>query len=157
QRTTRIVPIVSSVPWRSPQAGLPPPLLLPRSLMPELRVLNAAAQTLIVYVDRIRLDSHKSMRPFTGIICNDVSEFESFHASHAVGSLRRVYLRAAPFALTGAHVGQSGLTDRGANKSRVSPSRCARGSAPARLHHRANSAQIFKVRPHAHSHPPPLP
>src|SRR5207244_11368535 len=37
-------------------------------------------------------------------------------------------LRAAPFALTGAHVGQSGLTDpgeRNANKSRVSPVRCA--------------------------------
>ena len=24
------------------------------------------------------------MRPFKGIICDDVSEFESFHASHAV-------------------------------------------------------------------------
>src|SRR5262249_35439391 len=43
---------------------------------------------------------------------------------------------------------QSGLTDpgdRSANKSRVSPGRCARGSAPAPLHHRANSAQMLKV------------
>ena len=42
-------------------------------------------------------------------------------------------LRAAPFALTGAHVGQSGLTDpgeRSANKSRVSPVRCASPVAP---------------------------
>src|SRR6516165_1172658 len=44
-------------------------------------------------------------------------------------------LRAAPFALTGAQVGQSGLTDlgeRSANKSRVSPGCCARGSHPPR-------------------------
>jgi hypothetical protein len=57
-------------------------------------------------------------------------------------------LRAAPFALTGAHDGQSGLTDpreRSANKSRVSPGRCAKGCAPAPLHHRANSAQMLKV------------
>ena len=27
------------------------------------------------------------MRAFKGIICADVSEFESYHASHAVGSL----------------------------------------------------------------------
>src|SRR5262249_40585980 len=42
-------------------------------------------------------------------------------------------LRAAPFALTDAHVGQSGLTDpgeRSANKSRVSPVRCASPVAP---------------------------
>src|SRR5437588_5359648 len=42
-------------------------------------------------------------------------------------------LRAAPFALTGAHVGQSGLTDPGertANKSRDSPVRCASPVAP---------------------------
>src|SRR5262249_35555081 len=43
---------------------------------------------------------------------------------------------------------QSGLTDpgdRSANKSRVSPGRCARGSAPAPLHHPANSAPMLKV------------
>src|SRR5215472_4066785 len=61
---------------------------------------------------------------------------------------RSCALRAASFALTGAQVGQSGLTDlgeRSANKSRVSPGCCARGSAPAPLHHRANSAQMLKV------------
>jgi hypothetical protein len=36
---------------------------------------------------RIRLDSRKSVRPFKVIICDDVSEFESYHLSHAVGSL----------------------------------------------------------------------
>ena len=41
------------------------------------------------------------MRPFKGIFCDDISEFESSHPSHAVGSLWRVYLRAAPFALNG--------------------------------------------------------
>src|SRR5262249_41831859 len=47
--------------------------------------------------------------PFKRIICDDISEFESSNPSHAVGSLWRVYLRAAPFALTGAHVGRKGL------------------------------------------------
>src|SRR6516164_4076298 len=65
-----------------------------------------------------------------------------------VGLSRSWALRAAPFALTGAHVGQSGPTDpgdRSTNKSRVFPGRCARGSAPAPLRHRANSAQMLKV------------
>jgi hypothetical protein len=39
---------------------------------------HAAAQTRIVSVARIRLDLPKSLRPFKGIFCNDVSEFESF-------------------------------------------------------------------------------
>src|SRR5260370_2288646 len=30
--------------------------------------------------------SGKSMRPIKGIICDDISEFESYHPSHAVGS-----------------------------------------------------------------------
>jgi hypothetical protein len=42
----------------------------------------------MVSVVRIRLDSHKSMRPFKGIICDDISEFESFMPSHAVWSPR---------------------------------------------------------------------
>jgi hypothetical protein len=46
---------------------------------------NAAAQTRIVSVARIRLDSHKSRQPFKGILCDDVSEFESCRPSHAVG------------------------------------------------------------------------
>src|SRR3989454_2200014 len=45
---------------------------------PELRIPNAAAQTRIVSKARIRLDSCKSVRSFKGIICVDISEFESF-------------------------------------------------------------------------------
>jgi hypothetical protein len=48
---------------------------------------GAAAQPRMVSVVRIRLDSHKSMRPFKEIICDDISEFESCQPSHAVGSL----------------------------------------------------------------------
>jgi hypothetical protein len=52
---------------------------LPRSWpTPELRIPNAAAQTRIVSKARIRLDSRKSVRSFKGIICVDISEFESF-------------------------------------------------------------------------------
>ncbi len=51
---------------------------LPRSWpTPELRIPNAAAQTRIVSKARIRLDSRKSVRSFKGIICGDISEFES--------------------------------------------------------------------------------
>jgi hypothetical protein len=53
---------------------------------PELRIPNVAAHTRRVSVARIRPDSRKSARPFKGIICADVSEFESYMASHAVGS-----------------------------------------------------------------------
>jgi hypothetical protein len=61
---------------------------LPRSWpTPELRIPNAAAQTRIVSKARIRLDSGKSVRSFKGIICDDVSEFESYMASQAVRSL----------------------------------------------------------------------
>jgi hypothetical protein len=41
----------------------------------ELRIPDAAAQTRIVSLARIRLDSRKSVRPFKGIFCADVSEF----------------------------------------------------------------------------------
>ena len=54
-------------------------------LFGELRIANVAAQTRIVSVARIRLDSRKSVRPFKGIICADISEFESHMRSHAVG------------------------------------------------------------------------
>jgi len=54
---------------------------------PELPIPNAAAQTRIVSVARIRLDSWKSVRPFKEIFCDDISEFESYMPSHAVGSL----------------------------------------------------------------------
>ena len=52
----------------------------------ELRIPNAAAQTRIVSKARIRLDSRKSVRSFKGIICVDISEFESYMPSHAVRS-----------------------------------------------------------------------
>jgi hypothetical protein len=38
-----------------------------------------------VSVVKIRLDPWKSLRPFKGIICHDISEFESYMPSHAVG------------------------------------------------------------------------
>jgi hypothetical protein len=56
------------------------------STKPELRIPNAAAQTRIVSVARIRLNSRKSVRSFKGIICGDISEFESYMPSHAVWS-----------------------------------------------------------------------
>src|SRR5262249_45991229 len=63
-------------------------------LLPQ-RVTNAsasipaetAARTRIVSKARIRLDHRKSVRPFKGIFCHDISEFESSHPSHAVQSL----------------------------------------------------------------------
>ena len=48
------------------------------------RVTGAAAQTRMVSVARIRLVSRKSTRLFKGIICDDISEFESYMPSHAV-------------------------------------------------------------------------
>ena len=59
-------------------------LVDPGSARPELHFPSSAAQTRIVSVARIRLDSRKSVRPFKGIICGDISEFESYMASHAV-------------------------------------------------------------------------
>ena len=44
---------------------------------PELRITGAAAQPRMVSVARIRLVSRKSTRLFKGIICDDISEFES--------------------------------------------------------------------------------
>src|SRR5215831_14941835 len=45
--------------------------LLRSYIRPELRFPHAAAQTRIVSVARIRLDSRKSVRPFKGIFCDD--------------------------------------------------------------------------------------
>src|SRR5947208_4801481 len=76
--------------WESARARLvsPAQASLPRSWpTPELRIPNAAAQTRIVSKSRIRLDSCKSVRSFKGIICVDVSEFESYMPSQAVQSL----------------------------------------------------------------------
>ena len=60
-------------------------LKIPAEPSPELRIPNAAAQTRMVSVAKIRLDRHKSMRLFKGIIRDDISEFESHMPSHAVG------------------------------------------------------------------------
>src|SRR5262249_7729195 len=53
---------------------------------PELRIPGAAAQTRVVSLAGIRLDSRKSVRPFKGIICDDISEFESHMPSPAARS-----------------------------------------------------------------------
>src|SRR6516164_7721371 len=55
-------------------------LKIPAEPSPELRIPNAAAQTRIVSVAKIRLDRRKSTRLFKGIICDDISEI-------AVGTL----------------------------------------------------------------------
>src|SRR5258708_10514946 len=62
---------------------------------PELRTPGAAAQTRMVSVEGIRLDPPKSTRLFKGLICADVSEFESHMPTQAVGFLI-VVLRSAP-------------------------------------------------------------
>ena len=50
----------------------------PGRTQPELRIPGAAAQTRVVSVAEIRLGSWESARPFKRIICDDISEFESF-------------------------------------------------------------------------------
>ena len=57
-------------------------LKIPAEPSPELRI-----PALQLNMARIRLDSRKSTRLFKGIICDDISEFESHMPSHAVGSL----------------------------------------------------------------------
>jgi hypothetical protein len=52
---------------------------------------TVAARTRIASAAGIRLNHRKSLRPFKGIFCHDISEFESYMPSHAVGSLWRVY------------------------------------------------------------------
>jgi hypothetical protein len=37
---------------------------------------------------KIRLDSRKFVQRFKALICDDISEFESYMPSHAVGLLR---------------------------------------------------------------------
>jgi hypothetical protein len=44
---------------------------------PELRMPAAAAQMRVVSLAGIRLGSEESARAFKGIICDDISEFES--------------------------------------------------------------------------------
>src|SRR5262249_29517282 len=54
---------------------------------PELRIPGAAAQTRVVSMGGIRLGSWESARAFKGIICDDISEFESYMPSQTVRSL----------------------------------------------------------------------
>jgi len=60
-------------------------LKIPAEPSPELRIPGAAAQTRGVSMAGIRLGSWESARAFKGIICDDISEFESHMPSHAVG------------------------------------------------------------------------
>src|SRR5262249_47050653 len=60
-------------------------LKIPAEPSPELRIRGDAAQTRMVSVAEIRRGSGKPVRAFKGIICDDISEFESSHPSHAVG------------------------------------------------------------------------
>src|SRR6516164_8753669 len=62
-------------------------LKIPAEPSPELRIPCAAAQTRVVSRAGIRLDPPKSTRLFKGIICDDISEFESHMPSQAVWSL----------------------------------------------------------------------
>src|SRR5262249_44286103 len=62
-----------------------PPFEFRAETRPELRIPGDAAQTRMVSVAGIRLDSRQSVRPFKVKICDDISEFESHMPSHAVG------------------------------------------------------------------------
>ena len=62
-------------------------LKIPVEPSSELRISGTAAQMRVVSKARIWLDSRKSVRSFKGIICVDISEFESYMPSHPVGSL----------------------------------------------------------------------
>jgi hypothetical protein len=62
-------------------------LKIPAEPSPELRIPNAAAQTRVVSLAGIRLGCWESARAFKGIICDDISEFESYMPSQAVRSL----------------------------------------------------------------------
>src|SRR6516164_11082430 len=61
-------------------------LKIPAEPSPELLIPGAAAQTRVVSLAGIQLGSWESARAFKGIICDDVSEFESYMPSHAVRS-----------------------------------------------------------------------
>src|SRR5262249_1975020 len=66
-------------------------LKIPAEPSPELRIHGDAGKTGVVAMAGIRLGSWESARAFKGIICDDISGFESHMPSHAVGSLWRVY------------------------------------------------------------------
>src|SRR5262249_4907220 len=59
-------------------------LKIPAEPSPELRIPGAAAQTRVVSMAGIRLGSWESARAFKGLICDDISRFESSHATQPV-------------------------------------------------------------------------
>src|SRR5438445_3655655 len=62
-------------------------LKIPAEPSPELLIPGAAAQTRVVSMAGIRLGSWESARTFKGIICDDISEFESYMPSQPVRSV----------------------------------------------------------------------
>src|SRR6266480_4478137 len=68
-------------------------LKIPAEPSPELRIPGAAAQTRMVSVAEIRRGSGKSARAFKGIICDDISEFESSLSGRLVSSAFRLLRR----------------------------------------------------------------
>jgi hypothetical protein len=60
-------------------------LKIPAEPSPELLIPGAAAQTRVVCMAGIRLGSGESARAFKGIICDDISGFESHMPRQAVG------------------------------------------------------------------------
>jgi hypothetical protein len=103
----------------------------PGSTRPERHFASGAAQTRTVSVGRIRLDSWKFMRSYKGIICGDISEFESYHPSHAVGCrFRKVrFVRSDDVARQGSDRRQC-LRIARSGVCRARPSRAKRESAP---------------------------
>src|SRR5499427_453594 len=79
-------------------------LKMPAEPSPELRIPGAAAQTRVVSLAGIRLGSWESARAFKGIICDDISEFESHMPSHAVRSLCATRM-STPFSHGRVHAG----------------------------------------------------
>ncbi len=77
----------------------------------------------------IRLGSWESARAFKGIICDDISEFESHMPSHAVGSLWQHFARCKRFASSRSH----GPFDHRFEERIAPPLRCRRreGARPA--------------------------
>jgi hypothetical protein len=70
----------------------------PGRTQPRAAYPRAAAQTRVVSLGGIRLRSWESARVFKGIICADVSEFESYMPSHAVGLHAPVLFEGRPAA-----------------------------------------------------------
>jgi hypothetical protein len=72
---------------RMANVGVERLLKIPGRTQPRLRIPGAAAQTRVVSLAGIRPGSWESARAFKGIICDDISEFESYMPSQAVRSL----------------------------------------------------------------------